>query len=345
VAHDGACRKANVQRRLPPLNALRAFEAAARHLNFTRAAEELGVTQTAVSHQVKVLEERLAFRLFRRLNNVLMLTEKGEAYLPNIREAFDLLADSTDRLCGAQDARTLTVSTLSNFALRWLIPRLPRLQALQPDLDICIFTSIRDADFMREDIDVAVRLGDDWPGLNCDYLFGSEIFPVCSPALLARRPIREAADLAGHTLLHVVTSADDWSLWLTAAGAPDVATTRGPRFDSYALALEAAAHGCGVAMGRRAFVQADLETGSLVAPLALRFQRSQAWYFLWPKGRVSRKSMLFRTWLLKEAALTRDAAEMIVPHPMPATEPGQPPPAVSSRRRRGAPPQPAQRRV
>jgi len=326
------------------LNALRAFEAAARHLNFTRAAEELGVTQTAVSHHVRMLEERLTFRLFRRLNNALMLTEKGEAYLPNVREAFDLLAESTDRLCGTQDVHTLTVSTLPNFALRWLIPRLPRFQALQPDLDICIFTSIREADFMREDIDVAVRLGDDWPGLNCDYLFSSEIFPVCSPALLARRPMREAADLAGHTLLHVVTSADDWSLWLTAAGAPDVATTRGPRFDSYALALEAAAQGCGVAMGRRAFVEADLGTGRLVAPLALRLKRSQAWYFLWPKGRVSRKSMLFRSWLLKEAALTRDAVEVVVLRPATA-EPSRPIAAASSKRRSGAAPRSVQRSV
>lgn len=197
---------------------------------------------------------------------------------------------------------------------------------------------------MREDIDVLVRLGDDWPGLNCDYLFSSEIFPVCSPALLACRPMREAADLAGHTLLHVVTSADDWSLWLTAAGVPDVATARGPRFDSYALALDAAAQGCGVAMGRRAFVQADLETGRLVAPLALRLKCSQAWYFLWPKGRLSRKSMLFRSWPLKEAALTRDAAEAIVLRPA-TTEPSRPMPAAGNKRGRGTAPQPMQRIV
>jgi LysR family glycine cleavage system transcriptional activator len=302
-----------VQRNLPPLNALRAFEAAARHLNFTRAADELNVTQTAVSHQVKLLEERLGFRLFRRLNNALILTEKGEAYLPGIREAFDLLSQSTETLCGGEDVRTLTVSVLPNFALRWLIPRMSDFQARHPQLDLRIFTAYREMDFLREDIDVAVRLGDDWPGLNCDYLFSSEIFPVCSPGLLKAQPLRGIDDLAGHTLLHVFTSPEDWPLWLTAAGAPEIPTDRGPKFDSYALALEAAACGCGVAMGRTAFVQDDLDSGRLVAPFALRLKRSRAWYFLWPKGRASRKASLFRSWILGEAARTRALTEGTMP--------------------------------
>ena len=298
-----------MQRNLPPLNALRAFEAAARHLNFTRAAEELNVTQTAVSHQVKLLEERLGFRLFRRLNNALILTEKGESYLPSIREAFDLLSESTETLVGGEDVRTLTVSVLPNFALRWLIPRMSGFQARHPQLDLRLFTAYREMDFLREDIDVAIRLGDDWPGLNCDYLFSSEIFPVCSPSLLKRRPLRRAEDLAGLTLLHVFTSPEDWSLWLTAAGAPEIPTDRGPKFDSYALALEAAACGCGVAMGRTAFVQDDLASGRLVAPFPLRLKRSRAWYFLWPKGRPSRKTTLFRSWILREASRTRALIE------------------------------------
>jgi LysR family glycine cleavage system transcriptional activator len=298
-----------VQRHLPPLNALRAFEAAARHLNFTRAAEELGVTQTAVSHQVKLLEDRLGFRLFRRLNNALLLTEKGEAYLPSIREAFNLLSESTETLRGGEEIRILSVSVLPNFALRWLIPRMADFQARHPQLDLRIFTSYRETDFLREDVDVAVRLGDDWPGLNCDYLFSSEIFPVCSPEYLARHPLTDPQHLAGLTLLHVFNSPDDWSLWLTAAGAPEIPTDRGPKFDSYALALDAAVHGCGVAMGRTAFVQADLESGRLVAPFPLRLKRSQAWYFLWPKGRVSRKTMIFRSWILREAARTREPLE------------------------------------
>lgn len=304
--------RAGVQRKLPPLNALRAFEAAARHLNFTRAAEELGVTQTAVSHQVKLLVERLACRLFRRLNNALMLTDKGEAYFPKVREAFDSLAESTEALCGGEEIRTLTISMQPNFALGWLIPRLSDFQALHPDIDVRVFTGYRDTDFARKDIDVAVRLGDDWPGLNCDYLFSSEIFPVCSRALVARHPLRRVEDLTAHTLLHVVTSADDWSLWLTASGIPCIPTERGPTFDSYALALDAAVHGCGVAMGRTAFVQTDLAEGRLVAPFPLRLKRSQAWYFLWPKSRTTRKTMLFRAWLLKQAALTRDPTEVSV---------------------------------
>jgi len=298
-----------MQRSLPPLNALRAFEAAARHLNFTRAAEELGVTQTAVSHQVKVLEARLGFRVFRRLNNVLVLTKKGEAYLPSVRQAFDLLSESTETLRGGEDVRTLTVSVLPNFALRWLVPRLSDFQRQHPQLDVRLFTSYRETDFLREDIDVAIRLGDDWPGLSCDYLFSSEIFPVCCPALLTHRPLSSPQDLAGLTLLHVFTSPDDWPLWLTAAGAPDIPTDRGPKFDSYALALEAAVHGCGAAMARTAFVQAELDSGRLVAPFPLRLKRSQSWYFLWPRNNAARKIALFRAWILEQAARSREPLE------------------------------------
>jgi len=300
-------------RDLPPLNSLRVFEAAARRLSFTRAAEELGVTQAAISHQVKVLEEHLGFRLFRRLNNALVLTEKGETYLPAVRQAFEVIGEATDAVQGRSEAEVLTLSVLPNFALRWLVPRIGEFQHDNPAIDVRVLTSYRGTDFLREDIDAAIRLGADWPGLNVDLLFGSEMFPVCCPALLRRRPLGQPRDLADHRLLHVYGALDDWPLWLAAAQAPEVATDRGPSFDSFALALEAAAHGCGVAMARSAFVQDDLSSGRLVAPFAFALKRSEAWYFLWPRTRTSRKVSLFRSWLLMRAAQTRLSLEKNVP--------------------------------
>jgi LysR family transcriptional regulator, glycine cleavage system transcriptional activator len=292
-------------RDLPPLNALRAFEAAARRLSFTRAAEELGVTQAAVSHHVKVLEKHLGFRLFRRLNNGLMLSEKGEAYLPTVRNAFDALCEATDVIQGQAGSQMLTLSVLPNFALRWLVPRLAEFQRRNAGIDVRLLTAYRGTDFLREDIDAAIRLGADWPGLNADRLFGSDMFPVCSPVVAAERPLREPRDLAHHLLLHVYGAHDDWPVWLAAAGAGNIASDRGPSFDSYALALEAAAHGCGVAMARSVFVQDDLASGRLIAPFSLPVKRSEAWYFLWPKTGASRKVLLFRSWLLARAAQTR----------------------------------------
>jgi len=292
-------------RDLPPLNALRAFEAAARRLSFTRAAEELGVTQAAISHHVRVLEDHLGFRLFRRLNNGLLLTEKGEAYLPSVRQAFDVLCEATDAVQGHGESQVLTLSVLPNFALRWLVPRLAEFQRRSSLVDVRLLTAYRGNEFLREDIDAAIRLGADWPGLNADHLFGSDMFPVCSPMLVAQRPLREPRDLAHHLLLHVYGALDDWPQWLAAADASNVSVDRGPSFDSYALALEAAACGCGVAMARTAFVQDDLASGRLVAPFSLTVKRDEAWYFLWPKTGVPRKVLLFRGWLLAHAAQTR----------------------------------------
>lgn len=298
-----------MNRALPPLNSLRAFEVAARRLSFTRAAEELGVTQAAISHHIRILEEHFGFRLFWRLNNSLVLTETAEAYLPSVSQAFDLLCSGSETVRGTGEVQTLRISALPNFALRWLAPRLVDFKNRNMHIDIDLLTSYRGTDFLRENIDAAIRLGGDWHELNADYLFSSEMFPVCSPALLAERPLNEPRELAGHTLLHVSGSREDWPLWLAAAGASEVATDRGPSFDSYVLAMEAAAYGCGVAMACSGFVQDDLAKGRLVAPLSLRLSRAEAWYLLWPKTRTSHTISLFRSWLLGQAAQTRGAME------------------------------------
>jgi len=203
--------------RLPPLKALRAFEATARTCSFTRAARELNVTQTAISHQVKVLENWIGFRLFRRLNNALVLTEKGDLYLPTVREAFDRIRESTDQLKGADAGVVLTISALPNFALRWLMPRLQRFQARHPAIQIRLLTASRAFETLPEEIDVAIRLEGEAAPLRFEPLFRGSMFPVMHPGL-QEEGIRAPGDLRRITLLHVLNSLSDWPIWLAAAG-------------------------------------------------------------------------------------------------------------------------------
>jgi LysR family glycine cleavage system transcriptional activator len=198
-----------MQRRLPSLNALKAFEAAARHESFTKAADELAVTQGAVSHQVKGLEAELGLKLFNRERQRLVITEAGRGYLEVVRDAFDRLATGTERLLQVQKSGALTVTTSPNFAAKWLVHRLGRFVEAHPDIDLRVAASHRHIDFAREDIDMAVRHGDgQWPGLSVTRLCVEEIFPVCNPELLRGR--RSPVDLAHHTLLHV-NDRRDWS--------------------------------------------------------------------------------------------------------------------------------------
>src|SRR3981081_1578886 len=209
--------------RLPSLNGLRAFEAAARHLSFTQAASELNVTQTAISHQIKRLEEELGIRLFVRQNHALSLTPEAKEYLPGIRAAFNDLRLATDRLLRRDDDHVLTVSTLASLAAKWLLPRLSAFQEAQPGIDVHITTSTSLVDFKSGDVDAAIRYGrGHWPGLRTDWLMADELFPVCSPALLTGdKPLRCPQDLANRTLLHTSGGYDDdWRLWVPPAGLP-----------------------------------------------------------------------------------------------------------------------------
>src|ERR1700737_4495083 len=190
--------------RLPSLNGLRAFEAAARHLSFTAAATELNVTQTAISHQIRRLEEELGIRLFVRQNRSLALTPEARDYLPGIRAAFNDLRLATDRLTRKDNDHVLTVSTLASLAAKWLLPRLSMFQQAHPGIDVRITTSTSLVDFKTGDVDAAIRYGrGHWPGLRADWLMADELFPVCSPALLAgKKPLQRPEDLADHVLLH-----------------------------------------------------------------------------------------------------------------------------------------------
>jgi LysR family glycine cleavage system transcriptional activator len=289
--------------RLPSLNGLRAFEAAARHLSFTLAASELNVTQTAISHQIRRLEEELGIRLFIRQNRALALTSEARDYLPGIRAAFNDLRLATDRLLRKDDDKVLTVSTLASLAAKWLLPRLTDFQEQHPGIDVRITTSTGLVDFQRDDVDAAIRYGrGQWPGLRADWLMADELFPVCSPSLLrGDKPLRRPEDLKGYPLLHTSNAnSDDWRLWLTAAGLPaDIARQPGITFDMIFMTIQAAIDGIGVAMGRTSYVQDDIAKGRLVVPFKIALPADAGFYLVSPQGRrEAPKLAAFREWMI-----------------------------------------------
>lgn len=289
--------------RLPSLNGLRAFEAAARHLSFTLAAAELNVTQTAISHQIRRLEEELGIRLFVRQNRALALTPEARDYLPGVRAAFNDLRLATDRLLRKDDDKVLTVSTLASLAAKWLLPRLADFQEQHPGIDVRITTSTSLVDFQRDDVDAAIRYGrGQWPGLRADWLMADELFPVCSPSLLrGDKPLRRPEDLRNHPLLHTSNAnSDDWRLWLTAAGLPsDIARQPGITFDMIFMTIQAAIDGIGVAMGRTSYVQDDIAKGRLVVPFKIALPADAGFYLVSPEGRrEAPKLVAFRDWMI-----------------------------------------------
>ncbi|KAA0071523.1 transcriptional regulator GcvA [Tardiphaga sp. P9-11] len=292
--------------RLPSLNGLRAFEAAARLLSFTNAANELSVTQTAISHQIKRLEEELGLKLFIRQNRALALTPQGRDYLPGVRAAFNDLRLATDRLKRRDNDHVLTVSTLASMASKWLLPRISAFQKAHPDIDVRITTSTSMVDFKSGDVDAAIRYGrGQWPGLRADWLTADDLFPVCSPALLTgKKALLKPQDLASYTLLHSSGGYDDdWRLWLTAAGLPtDISKQPGLTFDMIFMTLQAAIDGLGVAIGRTTYVEGDLAKGRLVVPFDMRMPADAGFYLVSPEASSdSRKLKAFRDWLLSQA--------------------------------------------
>jgi len=290
--------------RLPSLNGLRAFEAAARHLSFTLAAAELNVTQTAISHQIKRLEEELGIRLFVRQNRALALTGEARDYLPGVRAAFNDLRLATDRLLRRDDDKVLTVSTLASLAAKWLLPRLTDFQEAHPGIDVRITTSASFVDFQRDNVDAAIRYGrGQWPGLRADWLMADELFPVCSPALVkGDKPLRCPEDLKDHVLLHTNNS-DDWRLWLTAAGlSARISRQPGITFDMTFMTVQAAIDGIGVAMGRTSYVQDDIAKGRLVVPFRIALPADAGFYLVSPDGRRDApKLAAFRQWVVAAA--------------------------------------------
>jgi len=291
-------------RHLPALNALKAFEAAARHESFTRAAEELCVTQGAVSHQVKALEAELGVKLFNRERQRLVITQAGREYLTVLRDALDRIALGTERLLQRQKAGVLTVSTSPDFAAKWLVHRLGRFAESHPGIDLRVSATLHHVDFAREDVDLAVRHGDgSWAGLDAVRLCHEELFAVCSPKLFSGRPrLRKPADVLKLPLLHL----DDrkaWSRWLEAAGVAHPELSQGPVLNRASMVIDAAVDGQGVALARTALAAWDLIDGRLVQPFTETLRIAKTYWIVCPKATASLpKITLFREWLLAEAA-------------------------------------------
>lgn len=295
--------------RSPPLNALPSFEAAARHLSFSKAADELHVTHGAVSRAVRNLEDHLGVQLMIRATRSVRLTPIGASYAAEIRDVLEHLAAATSAAIG-RFSGILSVSTIDSFAARWLMPRLSRFRRAHGDIDVRVATSERLADFVSDGIDIAIRCGGgQYPGLSAELLIKEDLFPVCSPKLLeGTHPLRATADLARHTLLHDVFSVD-WSIWLHSAGIDHVDPHRGPTFLSSDHAIQAAVQGEGVALGRSALVADDLAAGRLVRPFDLSLPAGFAYYLVYPPRALQRPNVkTFRDWLMAAADTSLAAA-------------------------------------
>jgi LysR family glycine cleavage system transcriptional activator len=313
---------------LPPLNSLRAFEAAARHANFRKAADELHVTPAAVSHQVKALEDHLGIQLFYRQARSLALTPAAQACLPRLREGFDALASAAELIRTGARRETLLLEVAPSFAVKWLGRRIDRFVCAYPDIDVHIEAkpqtidgrpgdgAIADESSPLRSNSVAIRFGTgQYPGCRSEKLFSVAVTPMCAPSLLKdRRPLRRPEDLRHHTLLHDDTldfndGRSKWEMWLAAAGVEGVDLTRGPHFNHAALALDAAADEVGVVLSYPLLAAADLAAGRLVAPFALAVPLDRAYYLVCQEQSAGLHAVTaFREWLFEETRLFEQSA-------------------------------------
>lgn len=299
---------------IPGTGSLKVFEAAGRHLNFTRAAEELHVTPAAISHQIKEFEDQLDIRLLERTSRSMRLTPAGEILHAAVTEALAGLARAVGQMQRRREGAALRVTASTSVAARWLVPRLDDFMAALPGVDVRLDVSDRVRDFARDDVDVAIRFGNgNYPGYRADRLFDNTIFPVCSPALLkTKKPLLHPRDLLQHRLIHVEWSAPgviwpNWRMWMLAAGVSDYQETSGLRLDNSGLALQAAIDGQGVALGDSSLVSDDLAAGRLVQPFALTIKGPPqfAYYVISPTETQDEALVrAFREWILSEAART-----------------------------------------
>jgi LysR family glycine cleavage system transcriptional activator len=287
-------------RRLLFLNGIKAFEAAARSGSFAGAGAELNVSAAAVSRMVHLLEQRLGVDLFERKANRLAMTAAGRAYQSGLTPIFDALASLTAQVTAPSSQRVLTIGVGPTFAMRWLIPRLADFQKEAPDIEVRITTGGAAAPF-GDDWSCGIKLGDgDWPDLVAEPLFSADLLPVCAPRLVAQ--LKRPSDLRGPNLLRVAHASEDWPLWLKAAGVARV-SARGPEFEFYGQAQQAAADGLGVAMGIRPYIDDDLAAGRLVTPFALSVPKSMRWYLVYRSFRTEQRDFAaFRRWIIRAAA-------------------------------------------
>ncbi len=303
--------------RLPPLNALRAFEASARHRSFSRAAEELNVTPAAISHQMKGLEEFLGAKLFRRAKRTLMLTPAGQSLLPGIRKGFSAFSEAMEEFGLYDETGMLTVAVTPSFAAKWLVHRIEHFNIAYPDVDIRMSTSMSLTDYARDGVEIGVRYGrGDYENLVSEHLLSTEITPVCSPRLLSGdRPLEMPKDLGNFTLLHDDSHRHeemypDWAMWLRAVGATNVDPSHGLRFDTAGEAQNAAIEGVGVALGRTTLFSDDIAAGRLVRVFDLVLPSDLAYWIVYTEASIKRpKVRAFRDWLKSEGAAYQQAQQ------------------------------------
>ncbi len=287
-------------RRLPPLNSLKCFEAAGRLLSFTGAARELNVTQAAISHQIKVIEEYLGVALFERYPRRLALTEQGKTLLPEVIEAFDRVSAAIGTLSKDHYSNMISVRLAPSFAAKWLSPRLKYFWLQYPEIDLCLYHAHAAVDFEREEIDIAVTYGKgDWPGVVADKLLSLDFFPVCSPAFLHNdKPLTSLDNLHYYTLLHDANY-ECWRDWLKLAGLGDIQSDKGTIIDDTNVLIQAAIDGQGIALGSTTFVEDHLESGRLVRPFDVILENEFSYYVVCPEPHLKNPAVLaFKEWLL-----------------------------------------------
>ncbi|HKW80244.1 MAG TPA: transcriptional regulator GcvA [Casimicrobiaceae bacterium] len=294
--------------RLPPMQALRAFEAAARAGSLTRAAESLNLTHGAISHQIKSLEAEFGIRLIERAGRGIRLTDEGERFAARVRAALADLADAVQEVTDRANPRQLRVSVLPSFAARWLLPRIGRFFAANPDIDLDVSASNATADFHRDNVDVAIRHGfGEWPGVAAEFVMEESYFPVCSPRLAGGQLPERPADLSRFTLLR--SDGESWELWFQAAGLDWPEPSRGPMFNDTSHTLQAAIEGQGIALARTSLIGNDLHNGVLVRLFDISVPSPRKYFLVYPPRLAEApKLVAFRRWLLGEvAAMQRDA--------------------------------------
>jgi LysR family transcriptional regulator, glycine cleavage system transcriptional activator len=286
---------------LPPLPWLRAFEVSARHLSFTSVAQELSLSQAAVSKQIKLLELKLGEPLFNRFPRSLGLTKAGEAFLPKVQDAFERLAAGASEVFGPRRSDVLTIRCAVGFAVNWLAPRLPDFIARHPDIALRLVSSVWNEDGGGEAFDLDIRYGDGrWPGVTSERLTREALRPVCSPKMLEGGRLKTPADLLGQALIHVLGDKEGWALWLKRAGVKQASASHGLQCDTSLMAFELAAEGAGIALGRTSMAVKDLASGRLVAPFGLSVPVEEGFHLLTPDNVQSGShASLFRAWILR----------------------------------------------
>jgi LysR family glycine cleavage system transcriptional activator len=301
-----------MRRKIPSTSMLIAFDSAARHLSFTRAADELAVTESAVSRKIALLEEYLAVQLFSRVKKRLQLTDAGRSYSQLVQQSLNKLElDTTLTMAHEAGRLSLELAVLPTFALKWLMPRLHEFIEQHPEVTINVTAREEPFLFSEQPFDATIHFDHPvWANALSTYLFTEELIPVCSPGLIGGKRCRQAHDLARYVLMHKTGRPDAWSRWFELAGCPDGSALKGPRYNMYAMLIEAARAGIGIALVPRTYVVDDIASGALTVPWEMLVPGAKDYYFVAPEQKQGSPAVqLFLAWLLKVSAQYRDALE------------------------------------